>query len=319
MVGANRIYTAFSVRSLRRIALVDIDTTSRNVRRVESPSFIANTECFLAFCLTVCVFTALDVGARRLAVYSRRCTDEARFTFASKGSRRVDTHRRWSTGLTVHSTFVNVDAARSLWFEAILTEALALDTLGIVSTVEVAAAQHVDVGLFAGDLRVRFSDVPLRAETVVTGVGVLADRVIAARFVVRRALIDIDTAPKWISRVFWLARANKATDRIRAYSVFPTRIIKAFVYIFAKQFTPSLESLRAQAFVRSGKVDALGILSASVSLSTLVNVDALAARIGHPRWAAAPEAAGSVGTLGTLGARVIRTLVDICVFVWVCV
>lgn len=75
--------------------------------------------------------------------------------------------------------------------------------------------------------------------------------------------------------------------------------------------------MRAQAFVRSGKVDALGILSASVRLSTLVNVDALAARIGHPRRAATPEAAGSVRTLGTLGARVIGTFVDICVFVCV--
>lgn len=138
--------------------------------------------------------------------------------------------------MAVHATFINVDAARSLWFKTILTEALTLDTLGVVSTVEVAAAQHVDVGLFAGDLRVRFSDVPLRAQAVVTGVGVLTDRVISARFVVRRALVDIDTAPKWISRVFWLARANKATDRIRAYRIFPTRIIKAFVYIYNEKW-----------------------------------------------------------------------------------
>lgn len=117
-----------------------------------------------------------------------------------------------------------------------MTEALAFDTLGIVSTVEVAAAQYVDVGLFAGDLRVRFADVPLRAQTIVTGVDILADRVITARFVVRRTFIDIDTAPKWISRVFWLARANKATDRIRAYRIFPTRIIKAFVYIYNEKW-----------------------------------------------------------------------------------
>lgn len=83
---------------------------------------------------------------------------------------------------------------------------------------------------------------------------------------------------------------------------------------FAKKFTPSLEALRAQALVRSGKVDALGILSASVSPRTLVNVVAVAvARAGHAGRATAPEAAGRVDALGALGARVIRAFVNICV------
>lgn len=105
--------------------------------------------------------------------------------------------------------------------------------------------------------------------------------------------------------------APQLSRRRWSSSVYNLSIIRKLT--FAKQFTPSLESLRAQAFVRSGKVYALGILSASVRLSTLVNVDALAARVGHSGRAAAPEAAGSVGTLGTLGAWVIGTLVNICV------
>lgn len=88
---------------------------------------------------------------------------------------------------------------------------------------------------------------------------------------------------------------------------------------FAKQFTPSLEALRAQALVRSGKVDALGILSASVSPRTLVNVVAVAVtRAGHAGRATAPEAAGRVDALGALGARVIRAFVNILCCAWWC-
>lgn len=107
--------------------------------------------------------------------------------------------------MAVHPTFVNVDTAGSLWLEAVLTEALSLDAFGIVGAVEVAAAQYVDVGLLASDLRIRLSHEALRAEACVAGAGILADGVIAAWFVVRRALVNIDTSPKWISRVFWLA------------------------------------------------------------------------------------------------------------------
>lgn len=73
-----------------------------------------------------------------------------------------------------------------------------------------------------------------------------------------------------------------------------------------------MEALGTQAFVRSGKVDALGILSASVIPRTLVNVVAVAvARAGHAGRATAPEAAGRVDALGALGARVIRAFVNI--------
>lgn len=186
------------------IAFVDINTTGRNVSRVESPSFVANAERFLSLGFAVGIFPALDIRAWRFAVYSRRRPDESGFTFTSKRSRCVNAHRRWSTYLTVHPTFVNIDATGSLWLEAILTEALSFDTFGIVCTVKVGAAKYVNIGLLAGDFRIWFSHVSLRAEAGVTRTGILADCVIAAWFVVRLAFIDIDTSPKWISRVFWL-------------------------------------------------------------------------------------------------------------------
>lgn len=78
---------------MRRIALVDINATGRNVGRVKSPSFIANAERFLSFGLTVGIFTTLDIRTRGLAVYPRGRSDESGFTVTTKGTGCVDAHR----------------------------------------------------------------------------------------------------------------------------------------------------------------------------------------------------------------------------------
>lgn len=203
-IRARGVHSTPSVRSLSGITLVDINATSSNVVRIEGPSFLADTERFLSFGFAVRVFATLDVRTRCLALNPWWRSNESSFAVTAERSGRVDTDRRWSTDVGVHSTFVDIDAARSLRFESVLTEALSFDTFRVVGTVKVALAEHVDVRLLASDLRIRLTGVTLRAQTVVARVGVLADRVVSARLVERRTLVDVDAAPKWISRVFWL-------------------------------------------------------------------------------------------------------------------
>lgn len=203
-IRARSVHSAPSVRPLSGIALVDINATSRNVIRVEGPSFFADTKRFLSFGFAVRVLATLDIRTRCLALNPRWCSNKSSFAVTSERSGRVDTHRRRSAHVRVHPTFVDIDAARALRFESVLAEALPLDTFRVVGTVKVALAEHVNVRLLASDLRVRLAGVTLRAQTVVARVGVLADGVVAARLVERRTLVDVDAAPKWISRVFWL-------------------------------------------------------------------------------------------------------------------
>lgn len=94
-----------------------------------------------------------------------------------------------SAGLCL--ALVDVGTRCTLCQETVLTETLTVHAFGVVDAVEVGFAEDVDVDLFASHLRVRLGVVALRAEAVVAGHGVLADRVSSARLVVSDALVDI--------------------------------------------------------------------------------------------------------------------------------
>lgn len=211
VVRADCVQAAPPVRALGRITLVNVDAAGPNVGRVERPPLLADAERFLALRLAVRVLTTLHVRTGRFARHSGRRSDEARLTLAPVRAGRVHAHRRRSAGGLLAqapratSTLVHVDTHRALRLEPVLTEALTLDALRIVGAVEGGRAQHVHVRLFAGHFRVRPTHVPLRAETVVPGRRVLADRVLAARLLVRAALVYIDAAPERVAGVFWFA------------------------------------------------------------------------------------------------------------------
>lgn len=60
-VGTLGVRSTAAVRSVRFVTFVDIDTTRRDVLRVESPAFLANTVRLLAVGFAEGVFAALDV------------------------------------------------------------------------------------------------------------------------------------------------------------------------------------------------------------------------------------------------------------------
>lgn len=192
---------------MRLIALVDVDTALGDVGWKESPALFADAESFVALGFAVSVGAALDILARSLARQSRRCADEPSVALALERSGDVQADRVLATNVFVRMALINVHTHRARSLEALLTEALTFDAFSVVRAVEVAVAQDVDIGLFAGDFRIGLGSITLRADTVITRRGVLADCIIAARFLQGSALIDIDAASEGIAGAVRLAGA----------------------------------------------------------------------------------------------------------------
>jgi hypothetical protein len=83
-------------------------------------------------------------------------------------SNNIFAYRSIATNVGRFTAFINIHANCVLRFKSILTETLAIDTLGIVCTIKVALTQNIHVRLLAGDFGVWFSDVALQALAIVT-------------------------------------------------------------------------------------------------------------------------------------------------------
>lgn len=176
----------------------------------------------------------LDVFTRRLAWHSRWCSDEPGFAIAFVRPRNVLADRALSADVGIAAALVDIHADRSRCLESLLAEALAFDALGVVRAVEVAVAQNVDVGLFAGDFGVGLGAISLGTNAIVTGRRILTDCVVPARFLHRRALVDVHTASEGIAGELWGARTHVASRSVGANGVQTARVLKTLVDIWRR-------------------------------------------------------------------------------------
>jgi hypothetical protein len=230
-VTTNRIQTTFSGRTMHLIAFININTTGSNVAGIISPTFFADAVRFLSFRFAKSVLSTRDVLTWSFTLDLRRCANKTGLAFALKRTGSVDTRGIRATCVGNRSTLIDIDTRRALRFKSILAEALLVNTLGIVGTIEVALTQHANVTLNTSRAGVRFTFETLWANAVVTWIGVFAHCMIAARLVQCGALINVDTSVERIASVVWLAGTRKTSNRVRADSVRSTRILFTFVNI----------------------------------------------------------------------------------------
>jgi hypothetical protein len=174
--------------------------------RVEGPPVLTDAVGFLPVRFAVSVVSAFDVFARGFAFDHRRSADETVFAIAVVTADRVCANGIWTARFRL--TFVDVDTDGTFGHESFLTEALTVQTLGVVGTVEVRFAQYVHVDLFARNFRRRSALVALRANAVVPGHGVFADSVSAARSFKGLTLIDVDASFERIAGIVFFTRAR---------------------------------------------------------------------------------------------------------------
>lgn len=221
---------------MQQIALVDVHATCGYIARIVGPTILADTVSFILIWFAVGMRTAAHIFARLLAGHPGRTAYIASLAVTAIRARCVQALGMWSTGLGMCATLIDVHTAGTDGLEAVQAEALILNTLRIVGTVEIGAAQDIHIGWFTSILGIRFSLVALRTLAAVARHGILTDRVLSAWFIQCGAFIDIDAAAERIARVVWLARANETADGVRANGVIATRIILALVDVYAERF-----------------------------------------------------------------------------------
>lgn len=228
-VGAGGIVATAAEGSVHHVALVDVHTSRRDIARIVGPSLFADAVRLVLIRLAIGVGSTPHILARLLAGHPRRTAHISGLTVTPIGSGSIQALGMGTANVRVGATLIDVHTAGSDGLESVQTEALVLDALGIVGAVEVAAAQDIHVHLFAGHLGIGFPVVSLRALAVVAGHGVLAHRMLAARLVQRRTLVDVHTAAERISGVVRLAGAHETANRVRADRVLPARIVLTLV------------------------------------------------------------------------------------------
>jgi hypothetical protein len=178
-VATNRTLSAATLEALGEVAFVNILTSGGNVCRIVGPSFVAYAKRFFALGLASCVSAAFHIFARSFARGCWGFADETGFAFATMtagqiGANRVGSARRFGA-------FVDIDASGSFRLETVAAETLTVQAFGVVDAIEIAFTNGGDIHLFACDVRRRLTGVSLRAATIVTGDGVLADGLLTAR------------------------------------------------------------------------------------------------------------------------------------------
>lgn len=231
-VRAGGIVATAAEGSVHYIALVDVHTSRGYIARIVGPSLFADTVGLVLIRFAIGVGSTPHILARLLAGHPRWTAHISSLTVTAIGSGSIQALGMGSANVRVGATLIDVHTTGSDGLESVQTEALVLNTLGIVGAVEVAAAQDIHVHLFAGHLGIGFPIVSLRAFAVVAGYGVLAHRMLSTRLIQRRTLVDVHTSAERISGVVRLAGAHETANRIRADRVLPARIVLTLVDVY---------------------------------------------------------------------------------------
>lgn len=155
LVGAQRILAAAAGRTVHGGALVNVHAAGRDVAGIVRPALLADAVRAGLVGHAVRVRTAVDVAARHLARPLRRRADKAGRTRAPERAGRILAQRVRSARQAGGAALVDVRAlAVRLRLEAVATEALLVDALGVRPTVgrplaRVRSVQHDVVALEA--------------------------------------------------------------------------------------------------------------------------------------------------------------------------
>lgn len=227
------ILATASERSMHHIALIDVHTARSDIARVVGPSILAHTVGFILIRFAVGMGSTANILARLLARHSWRTTHISRLAFTAVRSGRIQALGMGTTHLGMGATLIDVHTTGSNRFESIQAEALILNALRIVGTIEVTAAQYIDIHLFAGHLGIGFAIISLRALAIVARNGIFAYRMLSTGLIQRGTLIDIHTSAERITGIVRFACAHEAANGVRADRILPTRIILTLVDVYA--------------------------------------------------------------------------------------
>lgn len=143
-----------------------------------------------------------------LCEYKKKRKKEKNYSlraFTTIRSRCIKAHRSFTAYVSISSTFINVNAHRTLWFKSILAETLSFNTFSICGTVEVTLTQNIHIDLFTSNFWIGFGSKALWAFTVVARICIFTNCTWRAWLFECQTFINVNAAFIGISRVIWFA------------------------------------------------------------------------------------------------------------------
>lgn len=214
-----------------RITFIDIHTPGSNIARVKCPAIFTDAIGLIAIGLAIGMLAAMDIGTGFLAHNTWRSTHIASLTITSIRSGGIDTLGMLPTNTSMGAALINVHTTGAHGLKSIQAEALILNTLGIVGTIEIRRTLDIDINLFTGCLGIRFPGKSLGTRTLITGLFIFTNGMGTTGFFHGRTFVDVNATAEGITGKFRFTGADKTSNGVSANGIFTTGIVLAFIDI----------------------------------------------------------------------------------------